>query len=300
MIPLAPATMLKIHFTSPDNHWWLHHIRLFPFLFFFFLSKEWTWWGSALWENSPGHPPAPEGHFAAGVLFFGTKGKLMCLTNKGEEKESGWGEKASGLMKRGFFSSNFKCYHLSSEVVLCFTVCRKAASRLLLLCHSFLIKSLCYSKHVSLSLSALIICRSRSWAEGSAGPPTLIRRAHVLYVSSPLVLRSRFATNDPTKHLNDKEHKLPAVLWAAANRQASQTQKTLEKNGKKKEKKRRTNQCQRTASTKTRRGDFAVLKGSEESSRPLDLGFWWTPRWEPIQDANNLQISRICLFVLYF
>lgn len=127
----------------------------------------------------------------------------------------------------------------------------------------------CCCMHVSLSLLALIICRTKPWAEGSAGSPTLIWRVHVcvFMYCSPLVLRSCFAANDPAKHLNDKEHKLPAVLWATANRLASQTQKTL---GKKLEKKRK-----HTASKKKKknsRGDVAVLKGSEESSHCSDLG----------------------------
>lgn len=58
------------------------------FFFFFFLSEELC--GDQRCERiPPATPPAPEGHFAAGVLFFDTKGKLMCLTNKGAEKE--WG-----------------------------------------------------------------------------------------------------------------------------------------------------------------------------------------------------------------
>lgn len=41
-------------------------------------------------ENSPGLPPSPEGHFAAGSLFLSlalrVAGKLMCLTNEKERK----------------------------------------------------------------------------------------------------------------------------------------------------------------------------------------------------------------------
>lgn len=43
-------------------------------------------------ENSPGLPPSPEGHFAAGSLFLSlalrVAGKLMCPTN---EREKGRG-----------------------------------------------------------------------------------------------------------------------------------------------------------------------------------------------------------------
>lgn len=36
----------------------------------FCLSWDWTWWRSVVSENSPGLPPSPEGHFAAGSLFL--------------------------------------------------------------------------------------------------------------------------------------------------------------------------------------------------------------------------------------
>ncbi len=40
-------------------------------------------------ENSPGLPPSPEGHFAAGSLFLSLAlrvvGKLMCPTNEREK-----------------------------------------------------------------------------------------------------------------------------------------------------------------------------------------------------------------------
>lgn len=67
--------------------------------------------------------------------------------------------------------------------------------------------------HVSVSATALIICRWRSWAEGSAGPPpTLAGRVRGLFASSLRLLRSCFTANDPTKRRNDEEPKLPAAL----------------------------------------------------------------------------------------
>lgn len=199
--------MLKIHFfTSPPPTITDGCLESGPFPFDFFFSALRTWWGSALWENSPGHAPAPKGHFATGILFFDTKRKLMCLANKGEEKEKGWGEKSASGVGLGlvvFFFSFFLILNgiICSSEVVCFTVWHKAASCFLLLYHNFLIKTDLFSLVcvlVSLSLSALITCRMRLWAEGSAGPPTLIWCGHVcvFMYCSPLVLRSCFATND--------------------------------------------------------------------------------------------------------
>lgn len=52
-------------------------------------------------ENSPGLPPSPEGHFAAGSLFLSLAlrdaGKLMCSTNeRDKDRERGRGKKQEG------------------------------------------------------------------------------------------------------------------------------------------------------------------------------------------------------------
>lgn len=156
----------------------------------------------------------------------------------------------------------------------------------------------CCCMHVSLSLLALIICRTRPWAEGSAGPPTLIWRVHVcvFMYCSPLVLQSCFAANDPAKHLNDKEHKLPAVLWATANRLASQTQKTL---GKKLEKKRKHTAIKKKKK-KTAEEILLFLKEVKKAAVAQIWALWWALRWEPMQDENNLQNQNlfVCLLLL--
>lgn len=74
----------EIHFSPRQS---LMAASTQTFFFFFFSWVKNFVAISAVREFPLATPPAPEGHFAAGVLFFDTKGKLMCLTNKGEEKE---------------------------------------------------------------------------------------------------------------------------------------------------------------------------------------------------------------------
>lgn len=99
---------------------------------------------------------------------------------------------------------------------------------------------ICLRTHACFSVSplALIICGARPRAEVSGDPPTLVLCVCVLvcvfvrfcgcvHVVFLLVLQSCSTANDPAKHLNDKEHILPAVLWATANKLVSQTLKVV-------------------------------------------------------------------------
>lgn len=97
---------------------------------------------------------------------------------------------------------------------------------------------ICLRTHACYSVSplALIICGARPRAEVSGDPPTLILCVRVcvfvhfcgcVHVAFLLVLQSCSTANDPAKHLNDKEHILPAVLWATANKLVSQTLKVV-------------------------------------------------------------------------
>lgn len=69
--------------------------------------------------------------------------------------------------------------------------------------------------------------RSQRWP-AHAHPVSACARVPVYTRSfALLVLQSCSTANDPAKHLNDKKHTLPAVLWATANKLVSQTLKVV-------------------------------------------------------------------------
>lgn len=70
-------------------------------------------------ENSPGLPPSPEGHFAAGSLFLSlalrVAGTLMCPTNEREKDRERAAEKAAGRISLRFrFKMSICCLKLNS------------------------------------------------------------------------------------------------------------------------------------------------------------------------------------------